>query len=464
MDCRILRQVTLKADGHLGCDDSAGYNIDLGHVSLLRGWRLRNVLNGPVYSHVRRSFAGNVVPWPGVCEKCDLFSDGARLLDTLDKRIDLLVEPTLACTLSCECCMRRKVIANGRGTSSLKPALLERLVDSCNRDNILVGQVHYIGQGEPLRHDNFRALFDAVKSGAPQAKQMVTTTGNVDFSATVGDAALHTLVVSCDGARQEVYEKYRKGGDLQTVIKFMRDSKRVGNANVHLEWKYIVFDHNDSDDELLLTQNIADDIGVDSLLFIITNSKGKSNRYTVDNILDFPIRSATARVSPSAAMNATVLESAGFVPSDVGSIGFGWIDGCSVSAGKILTVIGWALDRSGSYADHVELIVDGILVARAKTIHTRSDVVRKVPAAHGPDCGFMFWIPIDPAALPSSVEINIVGQSGTAKLGGMANWSMPKIRVKNRPELPLNSESTYSPKTMPPDDPETLVPAERATA
>jgi hypothetical protein len=33
MDCRILRQITLTADGHLGCDDSVGYKIDLGHVS-----------------------------------------------------------------------------------------------------------------------------------------------------------------------------------------------------------------------------------------------------------------------------------------------------------------------------------------------------------------------------------------------------------------------------------------------
>jgi hypothetical protein len=87
MDCRILRQVTLKADGHLGCDDSAGYNINLGHVLPRRGWRLRDVLNGPIYSHVRSSFKAGKIPWPGMCESCDLFSNGGSPVDNLEERL-----------------------------------------------------------------------------------------------------------------------------------------------------------------------------------------------------------------------------------------------------------------------------------------------------------------------------------------------------------------------------------------
>src|SRR5277367_2100225 len=145
MDCRILRQVTLKADGHLGCDDSVGYGINLGHVSLTPGWRLRDVLNGPVYTHVRASFKEGRVPWPGVCEGCDLFSSGAHPVDSLGRRIDLLVEPTLACNISCACCLRKQIISKGRNTSSLDPAILKQFIESCRFDNIAIDQVHYIG-------------------------------------------------------------------------------------------------------------------------------------------------------------------------------------------------------------------------------------------------------------------------------------------------------------------------------
>jgi hypothetical protein len=123
MDCRILRHVTLKANGHLGCDDSVGYGIDLGQVSLSPGWRIRDVLNGPIYQHVRSSFEAGKVPWPGVCEGCDLFSSSSRPLDTLGSRLEILVEPTLACNISCACCMRKQIISKGRSTTSLDPAI-----------------------------------------------------------------------------------------------------------------------------------------------------------------------------------------------------------------------------------------------------------------------------------------------------------------------------------------------------
>jgi len=95
MDCRILGQVTLKSDGHLGCDDSVGYGIDLGRVAPGGGWRLRDVLNGPVYSHVREAFRDGRVPWPGTCEGCDLLADGRAAEDTLDRHVDLLVDACL---------------------------------------------------------------------------------------------------------------------------------------------------------------------------------------------------------------------------------------------------------------------------------------------------------------------------------------------------------------------------------
>lgn len=437
MDCRILRHVTLKSDGHLGCDDSIGYNINLGHVSLDPGWKLKNVLNGPIYSHIRSSFRDGRVPWPGKCEGCDLFSEGANPQDTLNSRIELLVEPTLGCNIVCACCLRKQIIAQGRNTGSLDPAILDRFVSSCSEDKILIDQVHYIGWGEPLLHKNWRHLYDVVERHAPKATQVVTTSGNVDFDTTVGDAALDRLVVSCDGSKQEAYEQYRRQGDLTTVIKFMRDAKSRGNSNMFVEWKYILFEFNDSDDDLKRAQQIAEDIGVDSILFIITNSKWRSERYGIDDSArGMPITSLIATVSPAAAMNKTVAECAPFPFRTSSHIPFANIDKCTFSIGKFLTVEGWALGGIDSYADIVELYIDGQLRGKTQPKLRRTDVADAYPNAPGDRCGFMFRIPGDPNCLPKDVNILVKGQKGSSLTGGPAKWRYPQELSNWRRDMP----------------------------
>jgi molybdenum cofactor biosynthesis enzyme MoaA len=437
MDCRILRHVTLKADGHLGCDDSVGYGIDLGRVSLAARWRLRDVLEGPVYRHVRSSFLAGRVPWPGVCEGCDLLSGGAEPNDTLDRHLELLVEPTLACSLHCACCLRRQIIAGGRSTDALDPALLERLVVSCRDDGIVVDNVHYIGWGEPLMHGDFRRLFEIVKDAAPDADQMVTTAANVDFCSTVGNAALDRLVVSCDGANAAAYARYRRGGDFDTAVRFMRDAKRYGHTGVFIEWKYILFEHNDSDADIRQAQDLAEDIGVDGLVFIVTNSKWHSRRFTVDSTASLQIISPRTTVTPAAAMGAVAASCAPFEGHHGNEHGWGRIDRCEVSVGKFLTVEGWALDLSGSYAEMVELVIDGQTRGSRATDLRRMDVLDVHPEVQGARCGFMFRIPVEGETLPSVVEVRVRGASGGGSIGGVARWNRPAAEVKRRADMPI---------------------------
>lgn len=433
MDCRILRHITLKADGHLGCDDSVGYNIDLGHTSLAPGWSLKRILNSPIYKHIRSSFAASRTPWPGTCEGCDLFSGGGIAHDTLDTKIDLLIEPTLDCNLTCACCLRKQIISNGRNTSSMDPKILQRFIDSCKTDKIKIEQVHYIGWGEPLMHDNFRSLYDIVKAGAPLAHQVVTTAANVDFRSTIGDAALDRIVVSVDGSHQAAYEKYRKGGNFSKTVQFMRDSRIYGHPETFIEWKYILFEHNDTDEDIILAQKIAEDVGVDSLLFIITNSKWNSKRFTIDHLQDLPLSSQIATVSPAAAMNAVAFDC---LNAPLPSNGLGFIDSCTISVGKFLTVEGWALDASGAYSTGVELLVDDTVCAKTRTTLRREDVFAAHPTSVGSKSGFMFRIPIDINILPSRIQVRVSGPSGEITIGGEPIWVSSSPGIKRRIDLP----------------------------
>jgi hypothetical protein len=388
----------LKSDGNLVCDDSNGYFINLGQVSTARAWDISQVLTGGVYAHVRRSFQEGRTPWPSICETCDLFSKTGIPRDTLDARLNLMVEPTLSCRLACPTCKRVQEANRRAGSWDLDPELFATLLRSCEKQRIAVEEINYLGWGEPLLHGSFDRLTRIAREHAASAIQEVTTTGNLAFHDGLRAAQLDRIVISCDGVRQENYEKFRRRGHLETVFQFMRDARSHITATPHIEWKYIVFDHNDSDEEIAKVQLLAEDFGVDSILFILTNSKQRSRRFSVENIGDFPIRSKIASVLPAAALMKTSWT--GTVVAEASSLGEGrfaslYLDRCFITESNVAVLEGWSLSSDLTYVESIDLIVGNQVRSSVRTLHRRADVRAAREGAQGPDCGFMIRFPMD---------------------------------------------------------------------
>jgi hypothetical protein len=398
MDCRILRQMMVKADGNIVCDDSNGYFINLGQVSEAPGWSIAQVLTGGVYAHVRRSFSEGRVPWPGICETCDLFSQNGIPRDTLGQKTRIMVEPTLHCRLACPTCKRGQESRRRAGSWDLSPPLFAALLKSCAKENILVEEVQYLGWGEPLLHAGFAELTQIARSLAPAAVQEVTTTGNIEWHAGLGDVSLDRMVISCDGVRQESYEKFRRRSDLAAVQRFMKDARAGLPAHTFMEWKYIVFDSNDTDEELLEAQRIAEAIGVDSLLFILTNSKNRSQRFETGSLAAFPLKSSIASVMPAAAMMKTSW--VGQVLPDESQLGAQrratlYLDRATITESDVIVLEGWSLGADLNYVESIDLIVGNQVRSRTRTIHRRQDVLSANPGSEGPDSGFIMRFPTD---------------------------------------------------------------------
>lgn len=414
MDCRILRQLMLKSDGNLVCDDSNGYYITLGEVSTAAGWSIAQVLAGGVYGHVRRSFAEGRVPWPSVCETCDLFSRNGMPRDTLGSRVRVMVEPTLHCGLACPTCKRVQEAGRRAGGWTLEPERFAALLKSCAKERLAVEEIQYLGWGEPLLHPQFDRLTEVAREHAPAATQEVTTTGNVAFHDGLRAAKLDRVVISCDGVRQDTYQTFRRKGRLATVMQFMRDARAGFAARPWLEWKYIVFDHNDSDAEIAEAQTLAEELGVDSILFILTNSKNRSTRFDAAGIDEFPIRSPIASVMPAAAMMKTGWT--GTVVAEDSSLGAGdkamlHLDRCTVTESDIVVLEGWSLAADGGYVESIALLAGNRMRARVRTQHRRTDVARARPDAAGPDCGFLIRFPaglMAPGTSPDATYVFLV--------------------------------------------------------
>lgn len=295
MNCEILETLYIRSNGEVMCNDDAGDNWRLGSIYPPDPqWTATAVFANEHYRHIRGALRHGQVPWPGVCERCAFLRPREPFADPLERRYlrKIQVEPSLPCRLRCPgCSSHSQVIGRRPRPLQLPPADFARVLRDLRDEEYTVREIEYCGQGEPLLHPQFPEFVRSGREYFPGSHQRLITSGNFDFASAVGDDAPDEIMISCDGVWPQSYGRYRIGGDVERVIRFMRDARawRGTHPAVYIVWKYILFEWNDSDGELFAAQRLAREIGVDALLFVYTHSPGKSQRFTLANPDDFPI-------------------------------------------------------------------------------------------------------------------------------------------------------------------------------
>lgn len=293
MNCEILETLYLRSNGDVPCNDDAGENVLLGIFrSQKTSCSATSLFNNHRYRHIRDALRRGEPPWPRFCRECAFFRPDQPFSDSLaEKRIrKIQVEPSLTCQLRCPGCSNRYQVRVRPPPLQMDVTLFTRILEGIRAEGYAVGEIEYCGQGEPLLHPHFPEFVRIARAHFPGTPQRLITHGNFDFAATAGREPLDEIIVSCDGLFPESYSRYRIGGDIASALEFIR-AARSQQARLILIWKYILFEWNDSRDELLAAQRTADSIGVDYLLFVFTHSAGKSLRYSMENATELPIES-----------------------------------------------------------------------------------------------------------------------------------------------------------------------------
>lgn len=158
----------------------------------------------------------------------------------------LTIEPTNVCNLRCPECFTGAGLL-GRERSMLDFDFYTRVLDELG-DRLF--QLELYNWGEPLLH---KRIFDMLRMASDRGiSTIISTNFSVPFDADKAErlvaSGLATLGVSLDGATQEVYEQYRRRGDIATVlsnVRLINDAKRkLGRTNPELIWEYHLFPHN----------------------------------------------------------------------------------------------------------------------------------------------------------------------------------------------------------------------------
>src|SRR5918993_1047247 len=121
-------------------------------------------------------------------------------------------------------------------------------------------------------------MVEYIKSRYPHVYLYTSTNGlamTEDGARRLARSGIDEVTFSIDGATAESYAKYRQRGDFAKAIRNLTalvDEKRKNGLDVpFVNWRYILFTHNDRDDEMALARRMASDIGVDRLTWEITD-------------------------------------------------------------------------------------------------------------------------------------------------------------------------------------------------
>ena len=173
-------------------------------------------------------------------------------------------EPTTACNLRCpECPSGLRIFT--RETGNLKEDFFRATIDDLYKD--LMYLIFYF-QGEPYINPKF---LDMVKYASEKGIYTITSTNghflNDDNARKTIESGLDRLIISVDGTTQEVYENYRKEGNLEAVLQGARNvvkwKKQLNSSTPHLIFQFLVVKPNEH--QIPQIYKLAKEIGIDEV-------------------------------------------------------------------------------------------------------------------------------------------------------------------------------------------------------
>ena len=163
------------------------------------------------------------------------------------------IDPSLICNLRCPYC------PTGQRLGLRPPVVIEWDLYKSIIDDIgdYLFELHLYNWGEPLLHKQTPQLIQYAKTKG--IKVIVHTNLSMKLSdkyiIDLVRSGLDEIIVSCDGATQETYERYRRDGNLSLVrenmIRIQSAKKSLGRQNPTIFWKFIVFLHNQHEIEIV---------------------------------------------------------------------------------------------------------------------------------------------------------------------------------------------------------------------
>lgn len=191
----------------------------------------------------------------------------------------LHTELTNICNIHCPLCPTgSNSLKRPKGFMSLETFL--KILDEL--DQVLIG-IYLFCFGEPFLNKNITKMIEACT--ARNIISLTSTNGNclqtLDEAMMIVEAGLTTLIIAIDGSTQEIYQSYRKGGDLEKVKKtasLIEEAKsRCNSKTPYTVIRSVVTADNVND--LPEIEKLAADLGVNMFSYKSLGCLTKDEKY-----------------------------------------------------------------------------------------------------------------------------------------------------------------------------------------
>ena len=281
--------LAVRCDGTVNC---YGHDL-LGEINLgnINNESLENIWNGRHYIKLRENLIKGI-PSATVCIGCQWnikFSqfrkDNRNPVVPLDELRHLLIEPTILCNLRCLSCN----ITNAIPLRSPKMMSIKTFCKIIDQAPPAIQSLRLSIGGECFLNPKSYQMAEYAKNRFPEITIKADTNGLLIDTKSKMEAVINCfdkITFSIDGASQETYAHYRRGGDFERAIenlgKLICLKNKMNRNKPKVIWKYILFKWSDTDEEMSRARKIARRLGVDQLLFNTTHRPlyGFSRKFT----------------------------------------------------------------------------------------------------------------------------------------------------------------------------------------
>ncbi|MBM3251211.1 MAG: radical SAM protein [Candidatus Omnitrophica bacterium] len=172
------------------------------------------------------------------------------------------IEPGNACNLNCPLC------PTGRREEGLEKGFMEFCLFKKIFDDLedYLSCINLYSWGEPLLNKDLIKMITYAKDINKGIRITTSTNLNITNKEMLKGlvvSGIDEIIVSCDGASEASYSKYRVGGDFKLVmdnLRYLAQTKTAFKAKTAVIWNFLVFRHNEH--EIEMARKTAQAIGV----------------------------------------------------------------------------------------------------------------------------------------------------------------------------------------------------------
>lgn len=205
------------------------------------------------------------------------------------EKLTFNIELSSACNLRCIGCAHAD--SRFRFSRSETNIDMDRLMEWLGGNLDRIEQIRLYHMGETWAHPRWFEFCRFLKEANPAIKLFTSTNGMLLNSEEklrqVIDSGIDHVMFSIHGAFQESTKAYMgETFHVETAFAIARELVKLrGPRSIkpYLSWKYLLFEWNDSDEEINSALRLLDDIGFDEIHFTITSQPAPSKRYLLSS-------------------------------------------------------------------------------------------------------------------------------------------------------------------------------------